>query len=259
MHKTRAKSITLPANPAHTAARIAATISMLWLGLALSWITLSSVNFIYPLVYEWLDIDQTILHYAPQHQSKQQFPLRDKSQHSALFQQMLHAVNFDGDGLADIKYRDASGKPIDTLLTPAERQHLQDVADLIALFKTTTILLCILLVMLLFWFRNRSVAPPRLLPTLIGTTLTLGFFALVILMLGPVKIFYGLHTLVFGDHQWFFYYQESFMTTLMQAPNFFGVATPLLVILSLIFYAALLRLTHYITLSNRHKVEAESA
>jgi len=42
------------------------------------------------------------------------------------------------------------------------------------------------------------------------------------LVIGVENLFYGLHTIVFpDDHQWFFYYEDSLMSTLMQAPNIF--------------------------------------
>lgn len=54
----------------------------------------------------------------------------------------------------------------------------------------------------------------------------LGFSALTtitLILFGPTKMFYWLHTKIFPhNHQWFFYYQESLMTTLMKAPDLFG-------------------------------------
>ncbi len=47
--------------------------------------------------------------------------------------------------------------------------------------------------------------------------------AILVVVIGPVKVFYALHELLFPDgHQWFFYYQESLMSTMMKAPELFG-------------------------------------
>ena len=46
---------------------------------------------------------------------------------------------------------------------------------------------------------------------------------LVLLIAGPTAVFYQLHIWIFpDDHQWFFYYQESLMSTMMKAPDLFG-------------------------------------
>jgi len=54
---------------------------------------------------------------------------------------------------------------------------------------------------------------------------------------GFTDVFYYLHTLVFPDnHQWFFYYQESLMSSLMKAPDLFaGIAISLSVTAAIIY------------------------
>lgn len=56
--------------------------------------------------------------------------------------------------------------------------------------------------------------------TLVGLVAAIGA---VLLIVGPEKVFNQLHIWVFpDDHQWFFYYQDSLMSTMMFAPHLFG-------------------------------------
>jgi len=61
----------------------------------------------------------------------------------------------------------------------------------------------------------------------------------VILAIGAKTVFYKLHTWIFPPgHQWFFYYQDSLMTTLMKAPVLFaGIAAEWLVLTIALFVA----------------------
>jgi hypothetical protein len=44
-----------------------------------------------------------------------------------------------------------------------------------------------------------------------------------LLIAGPTQVFYQFHLWIFpADHQWFFYWQDSLMSTLMKAPVLFG-------------------------------------
>src|SRR5690606_5060552 len=61
---------------------------------------------------------------------------------------------------------------------------------------------------------------------------------LVIFITGPTKVFYWLHEQIFPDeHEWFFYYQDSLMTTLMKAPDLFGFIAVILVILMMVLWS----------------------
>ena len=53
---------------------------------------------------------------------------------------------------------------------------------------------------------------------------------IVFLIFGAKAIFYQMHVLIFPpDHQWFFYYQDSLMSTMMKAPDLFaGIALQIL-------------------------------
>ena len=76
------------------------------------------------------------------------------------------------------------------------------------------------------------------------TTVPLGKYKLVSVMIfcllvvavlclwGFTSVFYYLHTVIFpADHQWFFYYQDSLMATIMKAPDIFSaIAAQLLAV-----------------------------
>jgi len=54
-----------------------------------------------------------------------------------------------------------------------------------------------------------------------------------------------LHVLIFpADHQWFFYYQDSLMSTLMKAPDLFAGIAVQIVLLALALYVFILAGMH---------------
>ncbi|MFB0999964.1 MAG: hypothetical protein QMC13_06995, partial [Colwellia sp.] len=60
---------------------------------------------------------------------------------------------------------------------------------------------------------------------------------------GFTEIFYYLHTVVFpDDHQWFFYYQESLMSSLMKAPDLFAGIGFSLITVACVIYLIIYRL-----------------
>ena len=66
---------------------------------------------------------------------------------------------------------------------------------------------------------------------------------LIITAIGPKDVFYKMHTLIFpSGHQWFFYYQDSLMTTLMKAPDLFAAIAVEWLLLTMIILALLLAL-----------------
>jgi hypothetical protein len=66
-------------------------------------------------------------------------------------------------------------------------------------------------------------AMPSTKKLLISVLSLVAVSVVLILLMGAKKFFYWLHTAVFPDnHQWFFYYEESLMSTLMKAPDLFA-------------------------------------
>lgn len=208
-----------------------------------AWNLLASGDFAYSAAYRWLDIDQHIATYAPQNRNRNNFALTDKAQHLELFHQINLAVHRAPETLEQIRFYPARGES-QTLLTPAEVGHLTDVARLIDKLYQLGWCACIALSLsgVLLWHRQAPLPRPgRVVASVIGTLIA----ALVLVFaIGPKKVFYYWHTWAFPpDHPWFFYYQDSLMTTLMKAPDLFGFIAVLLLGLWLILWAASLLIT----------------
>lgn len=208
--------------------------------LYLSFRLLALVDYGYPLWYEVMDVEQTIATYGPQNHNKQNFQHTDKRERLRLFSAINHSVLHGGSGLAEIRYRDREGHTVDSLLTEAEILHLQDVSDLISRLNHGALLCFALLLVsgsLLWGTRAPQLTTRQKAYSATGLALSA---ALPLLLWGPQQVFYQLHIWIFpADHPWFFYYQDSLMSTLMQAPNLFAyIAVVLLLVAGLIFILA---------------------
>lgn len=203
--------------------RLVLTISAFWLALYLCWTALSAVNFFYPQVYDWVGVGPNIERYGPQNFYKKDFATTTRSERFRLFGAMVDAINHDGRGLVKLTYHDPQGRPIDRLLRPPEIGHLRDVAHLITTLRhfTGVMLGVFLAASVLAW--RRRLAAPRLSRVLAGTTLFFAVTTVAIYAYGPERLFEQLHRLVFaGGSPWFFYYQQSLMSTMMKAPELFA-------------------------------------
>lgn len=191
--------------------------------LFVTWRLLAAVDFAYPALYDLLDIDQTIAEFAPRNERKLGFERTDAAEHARLFGAIVDAVRDHGRGLEEIAYRGPDGATIDRMLTAAEIQHLQDVAGLITVFERLGWLSLALAAALVTAAALRRERPPSPLGLLAGFGAVVAVAVVAVLLLGPVEVFYWLHIRIFPpDHQWFFWYEESLMSTMMQAPNLFG-------------------------------------
>lgn len=217
-----------------------ALISLLCASLAVSWQLQASVGYGYSFWYKVLAIDEHIDHFAPQNRYKRGFAQLSDEERIRAFDEIAHAVHSQGNGLAEIRYS-ANGREIQLLREP-EIVHLNDVARLIDTMTLAGAALTLLGAFLTFALVRRDIRPDwrRQLAILCGV-LALGL-ALVFLV-GAKDVFYQLHVWIFPEnHQWFFYYQESLMSTLMKAPDLFGgiaiaILTGGLLVFSLILLA----------------------
>ncbi len=191
-------------------------ISTLWL----TWYLLAQIDFSYPIWYDWLSIDQLIQDVGPENQYKLGLEACSAQEHATLFSQIVDAIHTsEGKGLEHIRYCNAQGQ---LLLREPEIIHLQDVAHLLKVFKWVGILATVFWIALAIGLRHQRLIPQGK-QLGVGLAAIFGILALVLILFGPVDVFYALHDWVFPEgHQWFFYYQESLMTTLMKAPDLFG-------------------------------------
>lgn len=207
-----------------------------------AWTAMSKVDFGYSAMYEMLDIDGMVRKYAPKNadNEKKMFVLTDREERIRLFGEISRSINNAGEGLEDIEFKPMMSDKSFKLLTLPEVQHLMDVADVVFWFKITSYLFIIIGLFCIITMINRKINPAR---AVFAVPVTLGVLCVsgvLVYFLGAKEVFYFLHEVVFNEHQWFFYYEESLMTVLMHAPDIFGYIALVLVILAFVFYTALM-------------------
>ena len=227
-------------------ARIARGLRWLVLGLVIAvaalfvtWRALAALDFAYPLFYDALAIDATIERHAPGNEARPGFERTTRAERERLFGALVEAVRDGGRGLERLVYRGPEGRPIGRLLTAAEVQHLSDVAALVTRFERLgwlSIAVCTGLLLASCLRRDRM---PPLRCFALGAGAVLVLIGALLIAFGPVTVFYWLHEQIFPpDHPWFFWYEESLMSTMMQAPNLFGAIAALWIPLATALAAA---------------------
>jgi len=247
--------------------RALTTLSTVFLSFALafivSWQAVSTVNFAYPVWYEVLEIDKTIAKYGPQNQYRSGFESTTQAQHIQFFEEIAKSIELPLEqvkpALQAIVYNSKGSHLNKPLLHDAEVQHLFDVAMLLSNIQTAcyvTLIISALLFLLSFqrqkkkkaatYFRVKDVYWIMLCLLLVGLVL--------VALIGFETVFYQLHEWVFpANNQWFFYYQESLMTTLMQAPNLFACIGGLLLTSMLVVQFLTVFVLYRILPSARHR------
>ncbi len=202
----------------------------------LAWHLIAQINFAYPTGYKLLDLDKHIAEFAPLNRHIHGFEFTKPVDHWKLFAQITDAVQHDGKGLAEISFNLPNNIP-QPLMHSAEITHLQDVSHLINKFYIAG---CVGAIIWIIFF---AIAYCQKLVFPSSRNIVLGFcggiFILtsIVLAIGATKVFYWFHTKVFPEgHQWFFYYEDSLMTTLMKAPDIFAFIASLLLIALIVIW-----------------------
>ncbi len=220
--------------------------------LFLAWRFLAAVDFLYPTLYDAMAIDEHIAEFAPQNRYRRNFESTTRDEHRRLFSEIATSIRNDGKGLGAIEYRDASGRVLGVMLRPPEIVHLTDVARLVDLLERAGVIALLAIVLLVVAMRRKGTVLPSPFRLAIGSVAGVIVAALVVVALGATEVFYALHRWVFPEgHQWFFYYEESLMSTVMKAPDLFGYIAVILVAIALTLAALLLTLTHRILARGR--------
>lgn len=196
---------------------------------------MASVDFAYPLLHDVMDIEQHTLKYGPQNRYRNNFENTDRDERIRLFSAINTAIHHQGKGLEGISYFDKDTRQkISTLLHTSEILHLQDVSILVDLFRYTALTaFCIWLILMWIYYKRR-INPPNIKQQSLSTLFILLASTIIILIIGPVNVFYAFHEWLFpANHKWFFYYQESLMTILMKAPYLFGYIAVFITLLAL--------------------------
>lgn len=213
--------------------------------LPISWGALVKVNFMYPALYDVIGLDQHIDTYAPKNRNNRLgFEKTSKEERSQLFQGIVDAIHSKGEGLSSLSYLAVhqGGSHSILLLTEAEVIHLKDVAILLDKLKPIMLFLLILWLIVVMLLKIRKIILPGANQFLVSALVMLALSALMMLV-GPEKIFNQLHVWVFpDDHQWFFYYEESLMSTMMKAPVIFAYIVAIWVSISFFLTAIILKL-----------------
>lgn len=211
-----------------------------------AWHILAPARFLYGVWYEPVGIAANIAEYGPRNRHRQGFAGTSREEHERLMGELVTAINHHGKGLEQIQYHDRNGAPIASLLTEAEIVHLRDVARLVGYANQVALWAAILLAVSTFWLYRRGVPMPSLRLLLLGMLALVAAFAALVMLLGPVKVFYQLHVWLFpSGNQWFFYYEDSLMTTMLKAPVIFGPIAAAMVGLALLLWWLLFALIGY--------------
>jgi len=203
--------------------------------LPVSWWALAKADFGYGFLYDQINISEHIERYAPRNsQGKKHFELTTKEQRAALFHGVIEAIQTQGKGLDELSYVDKPKQQNIKLFTSAEVTHLQDVANLLDKLKIPLLISLVVWIsfIIILWQRKISIASSK---QLLFSTLLILLIVGAILALGPEAIFNQLHIWVFpNNHQWFFYYEESLMSTMMKAPDLFAYIAAMWALLSIV-------------------------
>lgn len=232
------------------------SLSLLIFGSGISWQISKSANFFYSTWYQVLDINHVVRKNVPKNsQGKADFPVDDASMHERKFAEIVLAIHQSGNGLSEIEYLNQQGIT-QKLLTKSEVQHLQDVANLLtSVNQLWWGNVFFLLFLMLFYCRKHQsfeqfngdklpINAITVIPRFKQKLISLLFFVILIMTVlgiwGFTDIFYYLHTVVFPEnHQWFFYYKDSLMATIMKAPDIFAAIAVQLVAVALLVAAGI--------------------
>lgn len=201
---------------------------------------LSQSNFLYGIWYDHAGIAENIEAYAPKNRFRNGFETTDSDTRKALFAGIVDAIHNQGEGFKSLTYVNAYTQKTIPLLHRAEIVHLTDVANLIQFLEKLgwgLLLLWTILTTYLLMSHQRfaswSSALWNLGAGLVGLAGVLVFF-------GAKTVFYQLHIWIFPpEHPWFFYYQDSLMSTMMKAPDLFAYIALSLTLLALLFFVTL--------------------
>ncbi|MBO1926495.1 DUF1461 domain-containing protein [Thiomicrorhabdus sp. 6S2-11] len=221
----------------------------LWLG----WHLLAQFNFLYPLWHDYASIGANIDHYSPLNKFRHEFALTDRETRFAMFAGIVEAIHQHGQGLQDLTYPTSKGMV--PLLRSPEIIHLQDVANLIDLLNKLALWLwAVWLVVSYLIVTHSKTTFINTKNSLLNLIIGLGVAIAVVLIIGAKKVFYQMHIWIFpDDHQWFFYYQESLMSTMMKAPDLFAWIAASLLLTALILYLAVHWIMNYFTKQAQHE------
>lgn len=197
-------------------------LSSLFVVLAISWAMLYQANFLYSFWHEYGGIGNTIEYFAPKNRVISSFELTDINERANVFSQISYAVHINSTTLYDIHFTTTSNIT-KRLLHQNEITHLLDVAHIINILYFIISIMFFVWCYTLYYHYKHALTLPQIRTQLINIFLGITVLIIGIIIIGPTTVFYYLHELLFPEkNQWFFYYEDSLMSTLMSAPDLFG-------------------------------------
>lgn len=196
---------------------------LLLLSFYMTWTFLSSHNFLYQFWYDNTKLEKFIDFYAPQNRLKPEFSLTNRDERIRIFSDIVVSINNNGEGLEQIYFYTPDKNLLGKLLNQAEVDHLQLVSKMIHIFSIISYAGFFLFIInfYLLLIKKENIVDFKKIS--INYIMILFIIGLTVLLIGPSQVFVFLHEFFFPkDHQWFFYYQDSLMTTLMMAPDLFA-------------------------------------
>ncbi len=232
----------------------AVLMGLLLTSLGMSWWLHAEFNYGYALWYDWLDLRGQIAEFGPQNRYIQGFQTLSREGHLAAFNAIVQAVHGPAgstvvEALRQIHFMPSTGHAT-ALLREPEIVHLNDVAVLMARLRAALIGVAILTVFGQYRLRRR--VPLIRWRWQGGLLLCLALAGVLLLaLLGFEAVFYQLHHWVFPEnHAWFFYYQDSLMSTMMKAPDLFAAIGASLLGFGLILFALMVGVLRRMTKSD---------
>jgi len=209
------------------------TLALLLSCLYVSWQVLSRANFLYDQIYEHNDLEAHVNEFAPLNRNgKESFALTTKAERVRVFNDIAREINVGGGGLGTITYTPEGADAATPFLVEAERDHLQDVTNLVSSLKAIGAVIASLLIAFygFCWYYKVSRyqyfwRPSGVFVSLFQIATVAALCVAITFALGPQHTFYLLHEWAFSDKaQWYFYFEDSLMTTLMPEIVFSNIA-----------------------------------
>ncbi len=239
----------MPCGPGRRWAGRAVALGLVFMSLLLSWHALAKLDFLYPVWYSALAIGDHISHYGALNRTgRQDFVLTGPEEHRRLFGAVVDGIHGRGIPLDQLVYRDRDGNVLGGFLRAEEVGHLRDVGALVDKLLLAGWSVTALTVILVLLHGRRGLCLPSLARALLGYGILLGLTGVVVGVIGPQQVFDGLHEWIFASgHPWFFYYQDSLMTTVMKAPDIFAAILLTWLVLHLVLFAFLLAVLRHLS------------
>jgi len=218
---------------AKTLGNFGLTLALLVSCLYVSWQVLSQANFLYDQIYEHNDLEAHVNEFAPLNRNgRESFALTTKAERVRVFNDIAREINAGGGGLGSITYTPEGAGESTKFLVEAERDHLQDVANLVSSLKPVGAVIASLLIAFyaFCWYYKISRyqyfwRPSGIVASLAQVAVLAALSVAITFALGAQQTFYLLHEWAFsGKAQWFFHFQDSLMTTLMPEVVFANIA-----------------------------------